>query len=490
MIAIFVILLVYTIQIRLSALTQVDTGCIILIIMRNERLKNSPQEFESLVGDFAPSLNECDPLAFKNLASEIGALKRVGFDVSTGKEHDEAYSENDKVMSVYAYLDTVNDAVEELSTSQSASWLGYVATSPCKWSARRSDIQKKHYMQQDEIREAMLYGSEATDSMQWHKKRGRASALLTIAYAHQLAADSQPTTLEKSYSTMSGPLDSTIFEYTFSSNVQHIGGMSLESALNTSETKHSGTDPDIASLKSQKRLVNLDKFIHAPNSEGFIDVVKYCTDSLGIRSRMHEMGDKMTAQMQVLQQGGVDLDSEFAISVGSGTALSVLEVMRQLRESTGSCPTAILVDQDPISLAAAVQLANKMGLGDKVEIHCERLFSKIGKPLSLDGMLQGRQVILSEDAGLREYLPNRLYKSLGTELWRSVKPGGMMATANMNINRPQSRFLHLGMGWQPSVQMRSIEGCIGLHEAIGIDPKQMSAQVTHDGLYTAYYSLK
>lgn len=457
--------------------------------MAIDTLSIASAECDYSSGSLSPVMYECDPDAIGRLELEIAELKVAGFDVAVGKPSDEAYESGGEVIRVYGELESVNDAVDEVRKRQTSRWPGYIATAPKNWHERWKAIQKKHYIGQDEVRNELLYGPSATDSQAWHDQRGRAPALLSITSAHELAVYGQPIKNGR-HQSMSGPLDETIFDYRFPAGMRYIGGEDLNSAIRISEMQHSNVMPDIAAMKAEKRLTKLASFIHSTNSEGFIDIAKYSTDSLGIRGRMHDMGEVMEDHLIELHESGIDLDKEFIVSVGSGTAFSVLEVMKRLKTATNSCPTAILVDQDPISLAAAVQLAEQMHLGDKIEIHCERLFSKTGIPLKLDKILDGRRVILSEDAGLREYLPNQLYKRLGAELWSNVKPGGLMATANMNKNRPQKRFLQGGMGWQPNVQMRSIGDCISLHKSIGVGMEQLRAQTTYDGVYTAYYSAK
>lgn len=48
-------------------------------------------------------------------------------------------------------------------------------------------------------------------------------------------------------------------------------------------------------------------------------------------------------------------------------------MLKELKENAAA-PTAILIDQDLLVLAAAQNLAKKMGLENNVEIHCHRLF--------------------------------------------------------------------------------------------------------------------
>jgi len=121
-------------------------------------------------------------------------------------------------------------------------------------------------------------------------------------------------------------------------------------------------------------------------------------------------------------------------------------------------------------------------------IHCEKLFDQKGQPFNIETILAGRRVDIAEDTGLREYLPDRVYKNLSKTIWNNLSENGMITTGNMNSSRPQPEFLHGLMGWNPRVQMRTIEQGFALHEASGIPKGSTKARVTHDAVYTLFYS--
>jgi hypothetical protein len=179
-----------------------------------------------------------------------------------------------------------------------------------------------------------------------------------------------------------------------------------------------------------------------------------------------------------------------SISVGCGTAESILEVAADIRDR-GISPTVVLIDQDPIALAAARTHAEREGLGEFIEMHCLKLFDRRGRPFAIDSqVLKGRLVDIAEDTGLREYLNDALYVDLSRMIWSRVEEGGMMSTGNMNQNRPQPEFLHGLMGWFPRVRMRKISDGFRLHERSGIPKGSTKARVTRDGVYTLFFSYK
>ena len=150
----------------------------------------------------------------------------------------------------------------------------------------------------------------------------------------------------------------------------------------------------------------------------------------------------------------------------------------------------MLVDQDPVALAVAMRLAQRMGLGDHVEIHCRRLFDQWGGPVALDKVLRGRRIDIDKDSGLREYLPDNIYRSLTRQSWRSLKPDGLMISGDMNAARPQPESLHGMMGWRPSVKMRTIRAGIDLHAAAGVPRRCTRVEGTPEGVYSLFFSYK
>ena len=165
-------------------------------------------------------------------------------------------------------------------------------------------------------------------------------------------------------------------------------------------------------------------------------------------------------------------------------------LLQSVKQRHGKSPKIILLDQDPLALAVAAKLANEMGLEDSIEIHCKRLFSKWGQPVSLKDILKGRKLDIAEDSGLREYLPDALYKSLTKETWGNLRHGGLMTSGNMNSHRPHAEFLHGLMGWVPHVKMRSITEGFTLHEKSGVPSGNTVARMTASGVYTLFFSTK
>ena len=432
-------------------------------------------------GDF---LNGVDHEANEKLNKEIADLRSEGCKVKVGEKTDPAYNNPDKIRSVYNYLKQGDVKLKEIrkhfihknpATAAIANVLDKIPfVKMGKWGEKIDSYLEV-------FRDKLLYGKDQTDSQPWHNQRGSALTFLTISEAEDLSVfDENGEILSKGeYSSMGGPLGKSVFD-------EKINGLPLTEVM-VQEKINNGVDKATAIEEVEKRISDVREFIQAPVTEKFSNVIRHCADSLGIRERVETVnGLSIDHLKKVAEKENRSIDDMLVMSFGCGTALATLKMLKKLKDETGEAPTVILLDQDPLSLAAAQSLAKKWNLEDKLEVHCERLFSKLGKPLSLEGVLGNRKLDIAEDSGLREYLPDGVYKQLTRESLKFLRTGGLMITGNMNVNRPQKEFLHGLMGWVPKVRMRSIKEGFKLLQKSGIPKESIEATVTASGVYTVF----
>ena len=432
-------------------------------------------------GDF---LNGVDHEANEKLNKEIADLRSEGCRVKIGEKTDPAYNNPDKIRSVYNYLEQGDAKLKEvrkyfihknLATAAIANVLDKTPfVKMGKWGEKIDSYLEV-------FRDKLLYGKDQTDSQPWHNQRGSALTFLTISEAEDLSVfDENGEILSKGeYSSMGGPLGKSVFD-------EKINGLPLTEVM-VQEKINNGVDKATAIEEVEKRISDVREFIQAPVTEKFSNVIRHCADSLGIRERVETVNSLSIDHLKkVAEKENRSIDDMLVMSFGCGTGLATLKMLKKLKDETGGAPTVILLDQDPLSLAAAQSLAKKWNLEDKIEIHCERLFSKLGKPLSLEGVLGDRKLDIAEDSGLREYLPDGVYKQLTRESLKFLRTGGLMITGNMNVNRPQKEFLHGLMGWVPKVRMRSIKEGFKLLQKSGIPKESIEATVTASGVYTVF----
>ena len=432
-------------------------------------------------GDF---LNGFDHEANKKLNEEIADLRSEGCRVKIGEKTDPVYNNPDGIKDTYNYLKRGDAELKEvrkyfihknLATAAIANVLDKTPfVKMGKW-GEKVDSYLEFF------RDKLLYGKNQTNSKPWHNQRGSALTFLTISEADDLSVSGENGEIlsEGKYPTMSGPLDESVFD-------EKINGLPLTEVM-VREKINNGVDKATAIEEVEKRISDVREFIQAPVTEKFSNVIRHCADSLGIRERVETVnGLSIDHLKKVAEKENRSIDDMLVMSFGCGTGLATLKMLKKLKDETGEAPTVILLDQDPLSLAAAQSLAKKWNLEDKIEVHCERLFSKLGKPLSLEGVLGDRKLDIAEDSGLREYLPDGVYKQLTRESLKFLRTGGLMITGNMNVNRPQKEFLHGLMGWVPKVRMRSIKEGFKLLQKSGIPKESIEATVTASGVYTVF----
>ncbi len=432
-------------------------------------------------GDF---LNGVDHEANKKLNNEIADLRSEDCRVKIGEKTDSAYNNPDGIKDTYNYLKRGDAELKEIRKNfihknlATAAIANVLDKTPFvkmgKW-GKKVDLYLEFF------RDKLLYGENQTASKPWHNQRGSALTFLTISEAYRLRVSRKNGEIlsEGKYPTMSGPLDESVFD-------EKINGLPLTEVM-IQDKINNGVDKATAIEEVEKRISEVREFIQAPVTEEFSNVIRHCADSLGIRERVETVnGLSIDHLKKVAEKENRSIDDMLVMSFGCGTGLATLKMLKKLNDETGETPTVILLDQDPLSLAAAQSLAKKWNLEDKIEVHCERLFSKLGKPLSLKGVLGDRKLDIAEDSGLREYLPDGVYKQLTRESLKFLRTGGLMITGNMNVNRPQKEFLHGLMGWVPKVRMRSIKEGFKLLQKSGIPKESIEATVTASGVYTVF----
>lgn len=425
--------------------------------------------------------------------AEVAAMADEGYRIDFGDTYDQAYEDPELIKGVFNWLKVDGEIFE---SARRTSLVGNQAVRDALMimpsGGLKTAIRKRIAgidAHDETVRESILYGRIDVQGMSWHKQNGKALALGTIVDAYELQTIDREDDNEGSYDKMSGRLTADILTHTFGENTGWMQGLTLEEAL-----RHTMSSPDFRVMATEKAdekiaqsMQDLREFVEAPVHHGFKDIVVNCTDSLGIRSRKEEVRAEINRFVE-----GEDQAEFLLMSFGCGTAQPMLEVIQDLK-AKGKEAKLILLDQDPIALAAAEQIAGQMGLQDAIEIHCRQMFVGKGKStriMNIQDVLQGRELDVCEDSGLREYFTDGLYKDLAGQAWGALRPGGLMTTGNMNKNRPQPEFLHGLMGWSIPVRMRHAKDLARLHQAAGVPREATRFRVTQDGVYTLCFSTK
>lgn len=426
------------------------------------------------------ALLDVDTSSHDRLTKEVLTVVRAGYPIEISDFKDPAFEDPVQITETYSFLSDLDSELAEERQRLVRDGVGNVSLLP-PWTYR-SRQERQIFKALEPKRNELLFRPEVSNAGPWHDQRGRATALLTISAAHDLRVEGESDGI---YPTMSGPLDKKVTDYVFDGR-SNLKGLSLGDALMFAETRFFGSSPEKAQRRTDTRLQQLGEFVEAPVSPMFKQIVRFCTDGLGIRDRKGTISNIAVPHLAKLAVKGEIKDP--IVSYGSGTALPVFEAMRELRDNYGVKSKIIAIDLDPAALAAAALIAEKFGLGDSIQTHCLPLFSKFGRPLPIGDVLRGQKVSLAENAGFAEYVPSPIFAMLLKTLLPHMAENGLLVTANMLNNRPQKEFLQGMMGWGIPIHHRDISRALHLHRLSGIPPHATNTTVTSDGSYGVYSS--
>jgi len=287
---------------------------------------------------------------------EIMQAGRDGYEVTRGETVDPAYEKPEHIRQVRFDIDDLGERYAFLSRSRTSKLPMAAAalqqsadrhTLPLPASFRRA--AKKRDAELEFIRAELLFDET---KMPWHLQRGRAPALQTIDNAHNLIAIDGPNAGEGIYPTMGGELTIDPETFRFSDNDGVLAGKTIREAFIEQQQRLDGKSLEQATKSADRAIVNFSKFLKAPVTQDFKNIVAYSQDSLGIRNRKQEVRNAAAEHINRIVEADPDKKTLTLLSVGCGTALSILEVAQDAL-ARGLTPTIILLDQDPIALAAA-----------------------------------------------------------------------------------------------------------------------------------------
>lgn len=431
----------------------------------------------------APSsdtIEEIDAESSRRLRAEMDELRRRGIGVQVGPPDDQAYENPDKIAEVYGLLDGIDRVIEDARRARFDRYARFGAgTAIRKIAGRRVNTQL------DGIRAELLY--DVVEAVPWWRHGGSALALGTIVDAFRLTSGATTD----GHPRMSGRIDESILEYRFDTTVPELAGMPLKAAV-SHMYRHSGMRAVLVPRPSQmtrdrvaaERMANLAGFVHARNTESFMDVVRYCQDGIGIRERADIVNEQILNHVTATGTG-----EPLILSLGSGTTFPILDGVEALIQH-GAAPHLIAVDHDPLALAAAQQEVARRGLSGHVELHCRRVFSATGRIMSFAEILHGRRPDIIENSGFREYVPDGVYDALLRVIARTLKDDGLAVNCCTNQNRPQKEFLYGAMGWPVDIRCCTLQEMIDAISRSGLPLPTTTAVIARSGVYTAFSTVK
>ena len=317
-----------------------------MVMLQNEHA----QPIEKQPPTKAELLQELHPRA---LLAEVDAIRAEGYDISFGDTLDKAYEHPEKIHEVFMRLHEGGRAFHRGLRRLTLGSVGLGRALELTPVAATSAIRRQLKPKLRELRAGILYEQPDVQAMAWHKQNGKALALGTIVGAHELQSDVS----EGLYEYMSGELSEAVLEHTFSDHASaNIAGLTVREALVATAQEFRGVPAEKAAQRADAELEEVGRFVKTPIQQGFKEIVQYCTDSLGIRSRKEEVRQEIGRYVDESEKNSFTM-----MSVGCGTAQPMLEVMKDVI-AKGRQASLILIDQDPIALAAAEELARGLRL--------------------------------------------------------------------------------------------------------------------------------
>lgn len=243
-------------------------------------------------------------------------------------------------------------------------------------------------------------------------------------------------------------------------------------------------------LMAEKSQEKVNKIVHSydllrtPLDENSRKFFQYSYDAQGIRNRALIA---MELASQQLDKSFSDRQDFVSASLACGAAQPVYDLVNYLRDHGSDFSKVILVDKDPMALAAANALAESAGVKDIISIEYRDLFLE-----NLTDYIKPQSVDVVDILGLFEYIPTAHpdFGNMAAEfLARAgeiLRPGGVILIGNMLEDRPEQTFFTDAVGWPP-LQQRSISEVLGIICDAGYDLDRVTVRVpSNDGVYATY----
>ena len=239
------------------------------------------------------------------------------------------------------------------------------------------------------------------------------------------------------------------------------------------------------------------------------DWFKNIADARGIRSRAVVMKD-------ILYKEAVDGEDMQWLSLASGAAQPVFEIINELRDEGVALPQVTLADRDKNALSLANSYAAQHGLEQVIQTQNLNILKRNGLSFEPGSGIAGLAASAiakrmgkfekgSFDAvdavGIFEYLKRPDWKytydgviSTSKQLagaetflknaFELVKPGGILVIGNMLDTHPQIEFTLNVIQW-PHIQPRSVTEMIEIMKTVGIEG-DVDIYRPDDGVYAIY----
>lgn len=329
-----------------------------------------------------------------------------------------------------------------------------------------SDLEKKHPI--SGIAEFLFDPSVHPVGHVWSKLSKRAVALTTLYKPDGL--------------TLGGDVDTDIY------NRELFNGRSAHEIM----LRERGSDKATKIIDDYHRLIRTE--MHATDDqEDRYGLKSYpylagIPDSVAVRTRASAAIDEIVTYAHEDPQRFTESGRALKIaSLACGAAGPILELLPRLKESGIDVEKVKLIDWDVMALATAMSMAERQGIGDKVEVLRKDLLRS-----DLSSYVSDIDVV--DLLGLFEYFPDNVGKgplryhlaqNFIQELGRCMKPGALIVFGNMLGKRERPYQTVFNQVW-PKLEQRSVGDVLMMLERAGFKKDSVSVRIPADGIYAIY----
>lgn len=205
--------------------------------------------------------------------------------------------------------------------------------------------------------------------------------------------------------------------------------------------------------------------------------LRFVDDAVAIRDRAAVMEEIARTSIEARHNLG---DSINWLSLASGTAEPSIQAAKNAAEDQGIRVDLTVTDYDRRALKSVAANAERLGFeGQTKIIRANILADDIKYKLSENGE-EVAQFDVVENMGFEEYLPQQgdelgAFKGEGLPqaseftrtAWEMVRPGGILISGNMVLDRPQINFVFGIVDW-PLINARSEESILRVYKEAGL----------------------
>jgi len=149
---------------------------------------------------------------------------------------------------------------------------------------------------------------------------------------------------------------------------------------------------------------------------------------------------KLFKKLLKIEIENANRDTVKILSLGSGSARGVIEVIKEYRDESRKTLFAVLVDKDPY----AIEYSRNLASTEKIEESIKYYLNKIDESIDITKK-EDPQII--EMVGILDYLKDKKVINILNNIFDVLKSGSRLITCNINCNF-EEKFIRKTVKWK------------------------------------------